>query len=149
GFERAILAVGYRKDVIQSHFGERAFGLDLAYSAESCPLGTGGALRNAVGLIESESVLIMNGDSYTDADLARFMAEHREAKVDASVVVVPADGRGDCGSVLVDENGRLASFAEKKGPFHAPYVNAGIYMLSRQMLNEIPAGLEVSLEQEL
>ena len=83
GFERAILAVGYQKDMIYSHFGERAFGLDLAYSVESCPLGTGGALRNAADLIESENVLIMNGDSYTDADLGEFVVDHREAKADA------------------------------------------------------------------
>jgi mannose-1-phosphate guanylyltransferase len=149
GFERAILAVGYQKDVIHSHFGERAFGLHLAYSAESRPLGTGGALRNAADQVRSESVLIMNGDSYTDADLDIFVAGHREAVADASVVVVPADGRGDCGSVLIDAEGRLRSFEEKPGPFHAPYVNAGIYLVSRQMLYEIPAGLEASLEREL
>src|SRR5271169_1384583 len=67
GFERAILAVGYQKDVIHSHFGEQAFGLHLAYSIETCPLGTGGALRNAADMIESDNVLVMNGDSYTDA----------------------------------------------------------------------------------
>ena len=69
GFERVILAVGYQRDMIYSHFGESAFGLRLAYSVESSPLGTGGAVRNAADLVESESVLIMNGDSYTDADL--------------------------------------------------------------------------------
>ena len=53
------------------------------------------------------------------------------------------------GSVLVDGSGRLVRFAEKQDPFHAPYVNAGIYMMSRQMLYEIPPGLEVSLEREL
>src|SRR5271157_925044 len=80
GFERAILAVGYQKDMIYSHFGERAFGLYLAYSVESRPLGTGGALRNAADLIESENVLIMNGDSYTDADLRELAVDHHEAK---------------------------------------------------------------------
>jgi NDP-sugar pyrophosphorylase family protein len=149
GFERAILAVGYQKDMIQSHFGDRAFGLYLTYSAESWPLGTGGALRNAADLVESESVLIMNGDSYTDVDLGKFVASHRGANADASLVVVPADGRGDCGSVLLDGDGKLASFDEKQGPFNAPYVNAGIYMVSRQMLYEIPARVGVSLEQEL
>ena len=149
GFEHAILAVGYQKDAILSHFGERAFGLQLAYSAESCPLGTGGALRKAADLVQSDSVLIMNGDSYTDTDLCEFVTGHRETRADTSVVVVPADGRGDCGSVLVEEDGRLASFEEKQGPFHAPYLNAGIYMMSRQMLYEIPVGREVSLEQEL
>ena len=41
GFERVILAVGYQKDVIHSHFGERAFGLHLAYSVESSPTRDG------------------------------------------------------------------------------------------------------------
>jgi NDP-sugar pyrophosphorylase family protein len=149
GFERAILAVGYQKDIIYSHFGERAFGLDLAYSAESCPLGTGGALRNAAGLIESQNILIMNGDSYTDANLRELVVDHHKAQADVSVVVVPADGRTDCGSVLINEDGELASFSEKEGPLHAPYLNAGIYMLSRHVLDEIPGGLEVSLERGL
>jgi NDP-sugar pyrophosphorylase family protein len=149
GFERAILAVGYQKELIHSHFGERAFGLSLVYSVESRPLGTGGALRNASHRVESESVLIMNGDSYTDADLSEFVTDYREARAEASVVVVPADGRGDCGSVLLDRSGKLASFEEKLDPFHSAYVNAGIYMMSRQMLCEIPAEREVSLEQEL
>src|SRR5271169_3026206 len=91
----------------------------------------------------------MNGDSYTDADLRQLVVDHHEANADLSVVVVSADGRGDCGSVLIDGSGRLAGFAEKQDPFHAPYVNAGIYMMSRQMLYEIPSGLEVSLERKL
>jgi len=148
GFERAILAVGYQKDLIHSHFGERAFGLCLAYSIESCPLGTGGALRNAADMIESEDVLVMNGDSYTDADLGKFVVDHHEANADLSVVVVTVDGRDDCGSVLLDGSGKLAGFAEKQDPFHAPYVNAGIYLMSRQMLYEMPPGLEISLERE-
>jgi NDP-sugar pyrophosphorylase family protein len=149
GFERVILAVGYQKDMIYSHFGEQACGLAVAYSIESSPLGTGGALRNAADLIESENVLIMNGDSYTAVDLGEFVVNHDEASADLSVVVVPADGRGDCGSILIDGSGKLTSFAEKQDAFRAPYVNAGIYTTSRQVLYEITSGLEVSLEREL
>lgn len=149
GFERAILAVGYQRDVIEGHFGERAFGLLLTYSLETHPLGTGGALRNAAELLASEDVLIMNGDSYTDADLGEFVANHREAKADASVVVVPADERADCGSVRVDVDGKVASFGEKQRIVDASYINAGIYMMSQHMLSEIPTGVEVSLEREV
>ncbi|MGH9356706.1 MAG: nucleotidyltransferase family protein [Terriglobia bacterium] len=149
GFQRAILAVGYQKDVIQSHFGDSALGLRLEYAVESAPLGTGGALSNAADLVEQDSVLIMNGDSYTEVDLRKVLDDHRESKADASVVVVPADGRGDCGSVLLDEGGRLVGFQEKQGALHAPYLNAGIYMVSRNVLKEIPRGIEISLEQEL
>jgi NDP-sugar pyrophosphorylase family protein len=149
GFERAILAVGYRKDVIQSHFGEWAFGVHLVYSAEASPLGTGGALRNATESVESDSVLVMNGDSYTDVDLGNFLDDYRAAKANASVVVVPADERDDCGFVLINEDGRIAGFEEKQARLHAPYVNAGIYVLSRKMLYDIPVGAESSLEREL
>jgi len=60
----------------------------------------------------------MNGDSYTDVDLAELVTNHHKAKAGASVVVVPADGRGDCGSVQLDGSGKLASFEEKQGQFH-------------------------------
>lgn len=149
GFRRVILAVGHRKELICSHFGEHAFGVHVVYSAESSPLGTGGALRKAVQLVESNSVLVMNGDSYTDADLSEFVADYRESKAEASVLIVPADGRDDCGTVLAGEKGKVVRFEEKQDPLHAPYVNAGIYMISRQLLYEIPPGLEISLEKEL
>jgi NDP-sugar pyrophosphorylase family protein len=100
-------------------------------------------------MIESDNVLVMNGDSYSDVDLCNFVVDHRRANADLSAVVVAADGRGDCGSVLLDGNGKILGFTEKQDPFHAPYVNAGIYLMSRQMLYEIPPGREVSLEREL
>ena len=149
GFRRAILAVGYQADVIRSHFGERAAGLELAYAVETSPLGTGGALRNAADLVRSESVLVMNGDSYTDADLSGLATYHRDVEADACVVLSPADGRADCGLVLLDETGSVESFAEKRSLTGAAYLNAGIYMVSRQLLYDLPAGTQVSLEQEL
>lgn len=149
GFERVILAVGYQTDAIREYFGERAFDLEVLYSSEPSPLGTGGAVRNAVGLVTSECVLIMNGDSYTDADLREFVADHRASNADVSVVVVPADRRDDVGSVRVDGSGRLARFDEKQCSAGAPYLNAGIYMMSRAILNNIAPGVPVSVEQEL
>ena len=148
GFERVILAVGYQRDMIQECFGERACGLDVAYSVESSPLGTGGAVRNAAVLVTSEGALIMNGDSYTDANLQQFVTGHMASGAEASVVVVPVDGRSDCGTVDVSPDGRLEGFAEKQGSARGGYVNAGIYVASRHILYEIPDG-QVSLEREL
>jgi NDP-sugar pyrophosphorylase family protein len=149
GFRRVILAVGYRQDVIRSHFGEHAFGLELKYSAESSPLGTGGALRNAADLVPSETFVAMNGDSYTDVDLNALVRKHDETKADVSVVVVPADERGDGGSVFLDANGNLAQFSEKQGSGSARYINAGIYVMSRAVLDLIRPGTQVSLEKDL
>jgi mannose-1-phosphate guanylyltransferase len=147
GARRVILAVGYQRDAIRTHFGPESTGLDLEYAVEISPLGTGGALRNAAGLVEADDVLIMNGDSYTDADLGRFLGNYRESGADVSVLVVPPDGRTDCGSVAVDANARLTGFEEKSG--EQRYVNAGVYLARAGLLREIPEGRQVSLEKEL
>jgi len=149
GFEHVILAVGYQRDLIRSHFDNRAHDISLEYSIESTPLGTGGALRNAVEFVKSESVLIMNGDSYTDADLSSFVAHHRESQADLSVLVVPTDGRVDCGLVSVDPGGRVLGFKEKQSATGMQYVNAGIYALAKKILYEMPPNQRVSLEEQL
>lgn len=149
GFSRIIMAVGYQKEAIRSHFGYETFGLRLTYSEETKPLGTGGALRNAAELLESDTALVMNGDSYTDLDLRQFVLDHRAAKPDVFLAVVSADGRVDCGSVFADESGKLTGFTEKGDGVGAPYLNAGIYVFSKPLLLEIPFGTEISLEREL
>jgi mannose-1-phosphate guanylyltransferase len=149
GFERAILAVGYQQDLIRSQLGNSLFGLRLDYSSEASPLGTGGALRQAADLMESDTAVAMNGDSYTDADLESFVSKHANSGAQASVVVVPADGRSDCGLVSVDPNERVLQFDEKQGTARTHFVNAGIYSMSKELLDEIPAGLPISLEREV
>jgi NDP-sugar pyrophosphorylase family protein len=149
GFRRVILAVGYQKEVISSAFGERAVGLDLIYSAESSPLGTGGALRKAANLVETSAALIINGDSYTPVDLHQFVAGHCEAQHDGSMVLVPAGERSDCGSVQVDPSGKLVGFQEKPPSGCAHYANGGIYLLSRRILRSIPPDIPISLEREI
>lgn len=149
GFYKVILAVGYQKDLIRSYFGEEWFGLAISYAIESRPLGTGGALRNALDLLTSDSALILNGDSYTDADLRSFAVDYQDAKVDLSVLLVPADGRTDCGVVSVNSDGTIKGFKEKQFVAGKSYVNAGIYMARKRVLAEIQAGMQVSLETEL
>jgi mannose-1-phosphate guanylyltransferase len=147
--KRAVLAVGYKSDVIQSHFGEQAFGVRIQYSHELVPLGTGGALRNAASLVESNIAIVMNGDTYTDIDLQRFVIHHQRSNADGSVVVVPVDGRGDYGAPRLDECNRLLAFDEKPNDRGSQYMNAGIYILSRELLFDIESGSPISIEREM
>jgi D-glycero-alpha-D-manno-heptose 1-phosphate guanylyltransferase len=149
GFQRVILAVGYQRELIRSHLGDRAHGLTLEYSEETSPLGTGGAIRKAADLLTSDSVLIMNGDSYTNADLPAFANDFHGANADLSVLVVPADGRTDIGLVSVDSVDRVLGFKEKQtssGNFH---INAGIYMATKEILRDVTPAVRMSLEEEL
>lgn len=150
GFQRAILAVGYQKNVIISSVGKHTFGIDVAFAVEDSPLGTGGAVRNAITLTQSDPVLVSNGDSYTGVDLSAFAKAHARTKADLSVVVVPSNARLDVGSVLVDQDDRLRRFAEKQPGTDSNYhINAGIYAMSRHLLSGIPPGVQISLEREL
>ena len=149
GFKHVILAVGYQRDLIRSHFDSRANDVSLEYSVESTPLGTGGALRNAADLVKSDSILILNGDSYTDADLSGFVADHNASRAELSVLVVPTDGRADVGLVSVDPGGRVLGFKEKQSASGIQHVNAGIYAVDKKILYEMPPGQRVSLEEEL
>jgi len=149
GFRRVILATGYQAEAIRDFFGGHFRNLELLYSRELTPLGTGGALRNAAELVTSDAALVTNGDSYTDADLTQFVIDFREAKADVSVLIVPSDGRDDCGTVTVDDDSAITSFNEKNPLVASRYLNAGIYMLSRRALYDIPEGARVSIEHDL
>lgn len=149
GFERVILAVGYQKDSIQTYFGDRAHGIEIHYSIEPTAFGTGGAVRNALDQMTSDAALIMNGDSYTDADLRLFLTDYGATNPDVSVLVVSTDGRTDCGLVSLDSQGKVQGFKEKQSVLGKQYVNAGVYLASKQILSEIPAGIQVSLESEM
>jgi mannose-1-phosphate guanylyltransferase len=92
---------------------------------------------------------MMNGDSYTDANLSAFANDFYALRADMSVVVVPADGRVDCGLVSVDSTGRVLGFAEKQRAAGNFYANAGIYMAVKSILGEAAPGVRVSLEEEL
>jgi NDP-sugar pyrophosphorylase family protein len=147
--ERVILAIGYRGEAIRSHFGDQVFGLQLAYSTELSPLGTSAALRQAADLVESDLALVMNGDSYTAADRCKFVNRHGTSQADVWVLVVPVDGRVDCGAVTVEKGDQLPAFHEKRNAPGSQYINAGMYFMSRQIAKEIPLGTNVSLEQDV
>jgi D-glycero-alpha-D-manno-heptose 1-phosphate guanylyltransferase len=148
GFSRVVLSVGYMQEVIREHFGEKAFGLALLYSVETSPLGTGGALREAIRCVRSETALVMNGDSYTDVDLRHLVREHSESRADVTAVVIPGI-RSDAGSVVLGRNGTVKTFAEKRLAPDARYLSAGIYMLNKGLVESIPGAAKISLEEQL
>jgi D-glycero-alpha-D-manno-heptose 1-phosphate guanylyltransferase len=148
GFSTVILSVGYKYNTIRDYFGERAFALKLLYSVESSPLGTGGALRQAVEQVTTDAVLIMNGDSYTDLDLGGFVQAHANSGADVTIAVVPGS-RNDAGSVVLQQDGKIVAFAEKLMVADSFYLSAGIYMLNRNLFSDIPPAVKISLEEQL
>lgn len=146
-FRRAVLAVGYRFEAIQDYFGQAYRGLELAYSVESSPLGTGGALRLALDQVSASPVFVFNGDTFLDLDHAAMAAGHRAAGVRLSVAVAPVDDVSRYGALEIHDD-RIVGFLEKgsRGPGH---INAGVYLVDTDLLAELPSGRACSFEQEV
>jgi mannose-1-phosphate guanylyltransferase len=117
---------------------------------EPRPLGTAGAIRFARPNLRSDPVLVMNGDSFVDADLCAFVAHHRRVKAKATLLCAEVDDAGRYGRVELDGKGRIRGFIEKDPDFHSrSAVSAGVYLFSAALLDEITAGDATSLERDV
>ena len=128
---RAVLSVGHLHEVIQDHFGASFRGMRLDYAIEEAPLGTGGAIRKALGAAEEESILVLNGDTYLDANYAEMMRFHLEQGAGITMAITRQANIARYGGVLVKE-GRIVGF-EEKGRSGSGLINAGAYVLPTAM----------------
>lgn len=160
GFRYVVLCTGYLGEQVRAAFGDVYGCLRLVYSQESSQLGTAGALRLALPLFKpslspsrsanvSDSVLVMNGDSFCEANLRAFWAWHRAKGADATLLLTYLPDTKRYGRVLVDDDGCVLSFDEKGHKGGPGWINAGIYLLNHRLLLTIPKSGAVSLEREM
>ena len=147
--QHVVLSTGHMADLIESAFGSACGSLQLWYSRESAPLGTGGALRLALDQVNSEQVLVLNGDSYCTVDLQAFARSHSRTGAAVSLALAHVDDTGRYGRVEVDSAGRITGFAEKIATCGPGWINAGVYLIQRSMLEQIPQGRTLSLERDV
>lgn len=150
GCRRIIFCVGHMKEQIIAHYRSRN-DAELLFAEEEVPLGTGGALRNALPLVRSDPFLVLNGDSLCRVDLEQFLAFHRDRQATASLVLAEPGERHDGGVVRIDAEMRIAAFAEKPDGLIPPgsYISAGIYLFQRQVVAVGPERQRYSLETEV
>lgn len=143
-----ILSVGYRKEVIKSYFGDgRRWNVRIIYSREEQPLGTGGALKKTIGLTDDEEFLVMNGDSFLDLDLNQIIGFHKEKKAIATMGLAYVEDVSRYGKVEIKSENEVIRFVEKSSSGNG-FINGGVYVFSRKIINYIPSG-KVSLECEV
>jgi NDP-sugar pyrophosphorylase family protein len=145
---RAVLCTGYMADIIQERLGQAYRSLTLSYSKEVKPLGTGGAVREALPLIQSDPFLIMNGDSYVNLDLNEYLRWFARKKRRASILVTKVADTSRYGSVSLDEDQRVVAFQEKTADGGSGWINAGIYIAKKDAILAIPENTPYSLEKE-
>lgn len=145
GFSRVVLSLGFKADIIVSHFDEQFAGLELAYVIENSPLGTGGATRLALANCISDHAFIFNGDTFLDIEVAEIERMWQMSRRPIIVSrLVPDTTR--YGRLLV-KNGLATGFTEK-GEVGAGQINAGCYVLAKNSLDNWPISTPFSLESD-
>jgi len=141
GCTRVLLSVGHQHTVIQDQFGAAFDGMAIDYVIESVPLGTGGAIRLALAQAREESVLVLNGDTFLDADYAAMLGFHASEGAAVTLAVVHRDDVSRYGSVNL-EGQRVVEFVEKgssgpgqtrAGHANSGWISAGTYVLARNL----------------
>ncbi len=131
---RVVLAVGYKHEIISEHFKDCYKSLQINYSVENEPLGTGGGIRLALWKIEGPRALVMNGDSLFRFDYRQLMAYHLKKKADATLALRKLDDTSRYGRVTITRAGRLNGFLERSLSAGPGYINGGVYIIEKSFL---------------
>ena len=150
GIRDVILAAGYMPQAIVDYFGDgSSLNMNVTYAIEETPLGTAGALKNVERYING-TFFVLNGDVFTSLDLVAMRRYHEEKGGIGTLHLIPVEDPSAFGCVVHDAGGRESAFVEKppKGQEPTNEINAGTYLLEREILDFIPAGRNVSIERE-
>lgn len=145
GFNRVVLSLGFMAEKVVNHFGAKFAGMDLLYSIETTPLGTGGAIQQAILQCLSDHVFVFNGDTYLDIEASELEAQW-QARRRPIVVARQVDDTQRYGRLEISD-GRLLKFAEKStaGP---GVINAGCYVFPRDIFQKLSIQYPFSIETD-
>ncbi|PKQ68757.1 nucleotidyltransferase [Labilibaculum manganireducens] len=136
GIEKIYISIKYLGEQIKDYFGDgSAKGILIEYIEEEKFLGTGGAIR-LVEKFESEHILIMNSDLFTDVDFEDLYLNTLNADAEIGIASIPYTVNIPY-AILEREDNRVLSFKEKPNNTH--YANAGIYIIKRELIERIPS----------
>ena len=153
GIDEIVLSLNYQPDKIKILLGDGAeYGVKLSYVTEPSPMGTAGAVGYAID--EPEDTIVLNGDILTDLVVKDLLDAHQNSGADATLCLTPIDDPSSYGMVEVDEEQKILGFKEKPAPGEfdpnaTSYINAGIYVLSAEVLGLIEKGKNSSFEYDV
>ncbi len=148
GMKRVILSVGFKWEVIKDYFGSSFRDMELLYSVEDEPLGTGGAVKKAMSYCRGKLIWVLNGDTFFEVDLNGMQNYHIEQMNHFTLAAKPVPDTSRYGRLLMDEQNKITGFGEKseKGP---GLINGGIYLFENSFLKDKSSGDKFSFEKDV
>ncbi|GAC48553.1 sugar phosphate nucleotidyltransferase [Gordonia aichiensis] len=150
GITDVVLSTSFKASVFSEYYGDGSkLDLRLRYVTEDEPLGTGGGIRNVLDLLTADDVVVFNGDVLSGTDIGQVVATHQRTDADVTLHLVRVGDPRAFGSVPTDDDGRVTAFLEKTQDPPTDQINAGTYVFRREIIEQIPAGREISVEREV
>lgn len=150
GIRHILLSIGYLGQSIVDYFQDGTdWGITIEYSMEHTPMGTGGALRQCLPLLCQGPVLVLNGDSYCGVNYEEYIDWYGKRKRSGSLVLAKVSQPERYGLVEINDEGEICRFQEKGFTTGSRWINAGVYIFSHRILEEIPREYPVSLERDI
>ena len=149
GFDEIVVTLAFLPQAIRTYFGDGSeFGVRMVYATEETPLGTAGSVLNARQEL-TERFLVISGDVLTDFDLSAELAQHEAKGALATLALIAVPDTTAYGVVPTRDDLQVDAFLEKTTSPPTNRINAGAYVLEREVVDRIPAGRAVSFEHEV
>lgn len=133
--QEVVIACSYKWQMIADYLGDNYRNLDIAYSVEQYPLGTGGAIKQAFDLHNLSEAIVVNADTLFKIDLPELEQQHHDHNAFITLALRSVDDVARYGEVTIDSRNKLTSFNEKSrtGP---GLINGGIYIVDAEIWND-------------
>jgi D-glycero-alpha-D-manno-heptose 1-phosphate guanylyltransferase len=147
GITDVIMPVHYLAEKIMDYFQSQYAGMTITYVHEEKPLGTGGAITNALTVYkEKNPVFVLNADTFVKLDYQAMYAQHVKSHADITMALRSVPDCGRYGKVVTEEN-RITTFLEK-GEVGAGLINAGVYLIKPDLFANFSLPQAFSFEKD-
>ena len=148
GFRKFVFCLGYRAEMVESYFGDgHQFGVEITYSYDGPRLlGTGGAIRKALPLLEQDFMLIY-GDSFMDINYFEVVVRYRnglQAGKKALMTIMKNCNRFDCSNVVC-EQGEILLYDKKVKRSDMQYIDYGVSVFRKSVFESLPEDCVIDL----
>jgi len=145
GFRKFIITLNYKGEMIKEYFGDgEKYGIRIEYITEEVPLGTAGSLSLCEDIIDSEDIIMVNGDILTGLDYEEFLNFHKNGNND--ITVGAREYKVQIPYGVIETEGLIIKNIEEKPKFDF-YINSGIYALKKNIISLIQNGEKIHMTE--
>ncbi len=146
GITHIVFSVGYKGNIIIDYFRKNSFGVDISFAIEDEPLGTGGAILNGLRKCQQDRVFVLNGDTFLALDYRIVEENHKKHGASMSMALRYLEQNDRYGRAILKDN-HIIGF-ESSSENEAGWVNAGVYLIERNLMDNFDLPEKFSFEQD-